>query len=296
MKRHIRSALLLLTAGLLAAPTLVQAQPTAHYVPGVEGIKGASLPPPGWYLRDYNVGYYATQVNDPAGNSAGPSNFKAYTYANVPRLIWITEQTFLGGYVGVDALLPLVYQNVRAGGYESDDFGIGDVFAEGTLSWHVQHFDFSLGAGFWAPTGNSSAPPTTDPGAGYWTPMLTAGATWYIDSEKTWSVSALNRYEFNTEQSDTGITPGQAYTLEWGIAKTFKKTIDLGVVGYYQQQTTGNEGGGSSALDRVASVGPEISVAFPKPMIFVSFRYLYEFMAKDRAQGQTFVLNLTKRF
>lgn len=31
-------------------------------------------------------------------------------------------------------------------------------------------------------------------------------------------------------------------------------------------------------------------------MLFVSLRYLYEFMAKDRAQGQTVVLNLTKRF
>ena len=126
--------------------------------------------------------------------------------------------------------------------------------------------------------------------------MLTAGVTWYIDQAKTWSVSALNRYEFNTEQRDTDITPGQAYTLEWGIGKSVTKTIDLGVVGYYQQQMTGGDVNGSSAHDRVASVGPEISVAFPQPMLFVSLRYLYEFMAKDRAQGQTFALTLTKRF
>ena len=126
--------------------------------------------------------------------------------------------------------------------------------------------------------------------------MLTAGATWYIDPEKTWSVSALNRYEFNTEQRDTDITPGQAYTLEWGIGKTVTKTMDVGVVGYYQQQVTGDSVNGSTAHDRVAAVGPEISVTFPKPMLFVSFRYLYEFMAEDRAQGQTFALTLTKRF
>ena len=54
--------------------------------------------------------------------------------------------------------------------------------------------------------------------------MLTAGVTWYIDQEKTWSVSALNRYEFNTEQRDTDVTPGQAYTLEWGIGKAVTKT------------------------------------------------------------------------
>ena len=296
MKQIIHSARLLSIAGLLlATPMWLQAQPTAHYVPGLEGIKGASLPPPGWYVRDYNLAYYATQVNDAAGNSAGPANFEALTYANAPRVIWITDTRLLGGFLGVDALLPLIYQNVRAGDRESN-FGIGDVFAEGTLSWHIQHFDFSFGAGFWAPTGDSAAPPSPPTGQGYWTPMLTAGATWYMDSEKTWSVSALNRYEFNTEQRDTDITPGQAYTLEWGISKTLKKTIDLGAVGYYQQQTTGGNVNGSPAHDRVAAVGPEISVAFPKPMIFVSFRYLYEFMAKSRAQGQTFTLNLTKRF
>jgi hypothetical protein len=51
-----------------------------------------------------------------------------------------------------------------------------------------------------------------------------------------------------------------------------------------------------AAHNRVAAVRPEINVTFPKPMLFVSFRYLYEFMAEDRVQGQTFVLNLTKRF
>ena len=73
--------------------------------------------------------------------------------------------------------------------------------------------------------------------------MQTAGATWYIDEEKTWAVSALNRYEFNTEQRDTHVTPGDAYTLEWGVSKTVAKVVDLGAVGYYQQQVTGNSDG-----------------------------------------------------
>jgi len=280
-----------------AFPSFLQAQPTAHYVPGVEGIKGASLPPPGWYVRDYNVAYTADRVDDGSGTSAGPPNFKAFTYANVPRVIYITDTKFLGGYVGVDALLPLVYQSVRAGSFDSSTFGIGDFFAEATLSWHVQQFDFSFGTGVWMPTGDSAAPPTTRTGLGYWTPMLTAGATWYIDQQKTWAVSALNRYEFNTEQRDTHVTPGQAYTLEWGVSKTLAKVIDVGAVGYYQQKVTGDSGPALFTMprDRVAAVGPEISVAFPKQALFVSFRYLYEFTAENRAQGHTFALTLTKR-
>ncbi|MBI5387871.1 MAG: transporter [Verrucomicrobia bacterium] len=300
MKIQLKSVLLL--GGLLALPSLLQAQPTAHYITGFEGIKGASLPPPGVYLRDYTIGYYASRLNTASGQDTKTPNFRAYTIANVPRVLWITETKFLGGFVGVDALLPLVYQNLQAGPgpAKSDTFGIGDFFAESTLSWHTKQFDFAVAAGLHMPTGDSPNQPyefMTRAGLGYWTPMLTAGATWYIDQEKTWAVSALNRYEFNTEQRNTQVTPGQAYTLEWGVSKTLNKTIDVGVVGYYQQKVTTDTGANAVKFrDRVAAVGPEVSVAFPKPMLFVSLRYDYEFMAESRAQGHTFALTLTKRF
>jgi len=298
MKTRIQ--FLLLAVSLAALPGVLQAQPSAEYVPGSEGIKGASLPPPGVYARDYNYFYWAGQLNNSSGNNASPPNFDVFTYANIPRVIWITDTKFLGGFVGVDALLPLVDQHVKAGGYDSTTFGIGDFFGEGTLSWHLKQFDFAVGSGVWAPTGDSPAQPPPTPstraGKGYWTFMQTAGATWYIDEEKTWAVSALNRYEFSTEQRDTHITPGQTYTLEWGVSKTLNKVIDVGPVGYYQQQVNPNSGASWSSRSRVAAVGPEVNVAFPKPMLFVSLRYNYEFMAENRAQGNAVTLTLTKRF
>ncbi len=291
----------LLLAGLLAAPALIQAQPTAHYVPGVEGIKAASLPPPGIYLRDYNVFYFADRLNDSHGNEIGAADPRAYIYANVPRVIWITEQQVLGGFIGVDGLLPLQYTELKAntpgGPFHDQTFGIGDFFGEVTWSKHLQHFDFSLAAGVWAPTGDFSASNPTRAGLGYWGEMLTAGVTWYPDAEKQWAISALNRYEFNQEQSDTDITPGQAYTLEWGLSRTFNKTLDVGVIGYYQQKVTEDSGPGStSSRDRVAGVGPEVSYFYPPATLGVTLRYAYEFMAEDRLQGHTFALILTKRF
>ncbi|MGA2788474.1 MAG: transporter [Verrucomicrobiota bacterium] len=299
MKTRIQ--FLVLAVSLAALPGILKAQPSAHYAPGVEGIKGASLPPPGVYFRDYNYFYWANSLNDSAGNKIGPADLYAFTYVNLPRLLWITDTKFLGGYVGVDGFLPIVSQQVDLMGSRGNDFGVGDLFVEGTLSWHLKQFDFAVGSGVDMPTGNSPTKygPSTEPGLGYWTFMQTAGATWYIDEEKTWAVSALNRFEFNTEQRDTEVTYGDAYTLEWGVSKTMAKFIDLGAVGYYQQQVTGNSvslpaplGG----LNRVAAVGPEISVAFPQQMFFVSLRYNYEFMAYSRAQGNDVALTLTKRF
>ena len=295
MKTRIQ--FVLLAVSLAALPGILQAQPSAQYVPGSEGIKGASLPPPGVYFRDYNYFYWAGQQNDPSGKNLLIPDFKAFTYANIPRVIWITDTKFLGGYVGVDALLPLVDQHVKVPGFDSTTFGIGDLFGEGTLSWHIKQFDFAVGSGVWAPTGDSGIPHTTTRvGAGFWTFMQTAGATWYVDEEKTWAVSALNRYEFNTEQRDTHVTPGDAYTLEWGVSKGVSKQVDLGMVGYYQQQVTANSDSPPGSRNRVAAVGPEVNVAFPKQMFFVSVRYNYEFMAENRAQGNAVTLTLTKRF
>jgi hypothetical protein len=292
----IKIQLLVLAASLMALPGVLQAQPSAHYVPGSEGIDCATLPPPGIYVRDYNYFYWADQFNTPSGNNAHVPNAEVFTYANIPRVIWITDTKILGGYLGVDALLPLVDQHVKAGGFDSTTFGIGDLFGEGTLSWHLKQFDFALGSGVWAPTGDSAPPPTTRIGAGFWTFMQTAGATWYIDEEKTWAVSALNRYEFSTEQRDTDLIPGQTYTLEWGVSKGLCKESNLGVVGYYQQQVDPNEGASWNSRSRVAAVGPEVNFMFPKQMFFVSLRYNYEFMAENRAQGNAITLTLTKRF
>jgi hypothetical protein len=283
----------LLAAAFAALPVLVSAQPSAHYVPGVEGIKGSSLPPPGVYAKDYNVFYFADRANDRSGNKVVDPD--VFIYANIPRLIWITDQKILGGYLGVDALIPLQYAD---NAFDKSRFGIGDLFAEATLSWHVDQADFAVGYGVWAPTGESSTTPgSTKAGAGFWTHMLTAGMTWYMDPDKKWALSALNRYEFNHEKEDTDVTPGQAYTVEWGLSYALAKTVDVGMVGYYQQQVTTDRGTGASDIkDKVVAIGPEITMVCPKLGLFTSIRYNYEVMAQDRAQGHTCCITLVKRF
>jgi hypothetical protein len=290
----------LLAAAFAALPVLVSAQPSAHYVPGVEGIKGSSLPPPGVYAKDYNVFYFADRVNDSHGKEIKPADPEAFIYANVPRVIWITDSKILGGYLGVDALLPLKYTSLEfeTGGprFDESTFGIGDLFAEATLSWHVDQADFAIGYGFWAPTGDFSETNPTHAGSGFWTHMFTAGMTWYMDPEKKWALSALSRYEINQEQEDTDITPGQAYTLEWGLSYALAKTVDVGVVGYYQQQVTTDCGTSDSTKDKVVAIGPEITMVCPKLGLFTSIRYNYEVLAEDRLQGHTCCLTLIKRF
>lgn len=283
----IRIALL---CGLMAGACFVQAQ--THYPNGAEGIKGSSLPPPGFYLRDYNYIYFASKFE------AGPPNFDLLAYVQVPRLIWITGQKVLGGYYGMDIIIPFTYQNLDFTGFHGSNFNVGDIFVEPiTLSWHLKQFDYSFGYGFWAPTGAFRTSKPVSPGKGFWGQMLTGGVTYYPDKAKTWSFSALNRYEFNQERKSTRITPGQYWTLEWALAKSLSKTVDFGVVGYHQLQTTSMNGlNAPTQKDHVNGIGPEITIAIPKLRLNTSFRYLREVGANLRPEGNTVTIIFTRRF
>ncbi|MEJ5238614.1 MAG: transporter [Limisphaera sp.] len=298
-----RLLLLVGTAGLLAvAVSRTHAQPSAHYPPGIEGIKAATLPPPGVYLRDYNLFYYADRLNDAGGDEIAAADPRAFIYANVPRLLWITDWKLLGGHVGVDALLPLTYTDLRintpGGRVDDSTFGVGDLFAEVTVSWHLPQADFAIGYGPWAPTGDSSATDPTAPGAGFWTHLFTAGMTWYMDPERRWALAALCRYEINHDKRDMDFRPGQVFTVDYGLSYAVTPAIDVGLAGYFQTQTTRNRGSDSrsAAKDKVAGIGPEVVLFCSRLGLFTSIRYHYEFLAEDRLQGHTGVITLTRRF
>lgn len=296
---------LLRLGGALALPALVLAQPapsfTGHYPIGVEGLKSGTLPPPGFYLRDYNLGYYSDRLNDANGDEID-ADFEAFAYANAIRPIWISEFKILGGSYGCDVLVPFIYKNIAAMGDRDETFNLGDIFIEPiTLSWHWQQADLGLGYGLWAPTGNPD-PGTLSGGTGQgtWTHMMTAGGTFYFDAQKSWSFSALGRYEISYESADYDITPGNVLSIEGGLGKQFSPTFEAGIWAYYQAQTTRDAGSdgvvASDALDSVIGVGPEVVFTIPKSALFISVRYAYEVMSEDRPQGHTGTITLTKRF
>jgi hypothetical protein len=288
-----------LALGAVALPVILQAQPSAHYVPGTEGFEAASLPPPGFYLRDYDVVYSANQLNDASGHEINGIGAKAFIFANVPRLIWITDTKVLGGNIGFDLVMPVKYTRVRvdAAGFDSSTWGVGDPLAEMTLSWHTAHFDSAVGYGVWMPSGTSATGLNTKAGSGFWTNMFTAGATWYIDANRTWTLSLLDRYEISGKQRDCDVTPGDTDTLEWGLGYAPSKTLNVGVSGYYQGQFTRSTGvGASHDRSNVVGVGPEVGGMIPAAKLGWSLRWIDEVEAKSRFKGETTVLAFTKIF
>lgn len=282
----------------LVLPVAAQLPVGSHYPTGAEGIKGSSLPPPGIYLRDYNFFYTATKVD------GAPVDVDIFAYVQAPRLIWMTKQKILGANYGMDIIVPFAYKNIYADAPigTAGQFNLADIQIEPVLlSWHLKQFDFAFGYAVWVPSGkfDASTPAKylSSPGLGFLTQMITLGGTWYADEQKTWAFSLLNRYEINTEQDDTHITPGNMFTVEWGFSKTVVPNIDVGVIGYYQQLVTKDSGTGASPhFSHVVAVGPEVNALWPKLGLFTSLRYAIEVDAANRPQGQTVVLTITKPF
>jgi len=275
---------------------------TGHYVNGVEGIKAATLPPPGFYYRLYNVFYNACDLTDPQGDES-PVDFDLSVYAMVNRFLWISDIKILGGDFGLDVIIPLIYTDVEIEplGVDDDQFGLGDIVVEPfVLSWHGPRHDTSFAVALYTPTGDYDKDEAASPGMDMWTVMFTLGGTYYLDADKTWSASILGRYEVHSEKDEIDVEPGDDFHFEWGIGKTLAKIWDVGLSGYCHWQVTDDSGSGvwwdKSDHDRVYAIGPEVMVFVSPIRSFLSLRSQWEFDAKDRPEGNCTSLTLTKIF
>lgn len=296
-----RFAILLAIILMLALPHVLLAGTNSHYTNGVEGIKGGSVPPPGFYYKMYNVYYSADELKGPDGNEQN-FGFDVDVAAVANRFIWVTDKKFLGADVFMDATIPLVYTDISitAAGVADDEFGLGDLCIEPIgLAWHGPRFDAAVSLAAYLPTGSYDPLQAASPGKGFYTGMATLGGTLYLDHAKTWSLSILSRYEIHSDQDDRDFTPGDDFHFEWGMGKAFAKTWEAGIAGYCQWQVTDDSGVDATTTgdhDQIYGAGPEISVFIPKFKMFLSLRSLFEFEAEDRSEGNTTVLTLTKIF
>ena len=270
------------SAAALALLVATGAHAEGHYVPGVEGMQGPSVPPPGVYYLGYLVNYDISSLRAPGSSDAIPGRNKGSVTALANRLVWVTNHKFLGADYGIETIIPVMRTSLDFA--NSKDSGVGDVYVGPlVLGWHGPQWDAVAAAGMWLDTASTSKP--ASPGKGFKSTMLTGGLTYYFDGAKTISGSALARYEFNSRK-DNGIRPGQQLTVEWGLGKSFG-TFSAGLVGYSQWQTTKDHGvGASNDKSSVHAVGAEVVYPIPSAGVFLKAAAYKEVSAKGGTNPQ----------
>lgn len=296
MKTPCRFAL---AATLSAASILAHAG--GHYVPGVEGIQAASVPPPGMYYLGYLVNYSIDELRAPGSSNTVPLNNTGTVSALANRLVYISSSELLGANYGVEAIVPVLRKslNFNAPGISESGSGVGDVYLGPlVLGWHGSNWDAVAAAGLWFDTASSDRP--SSPGNGYKSTMLTGGVTYYFDAAKTWTGSALARYEMNSAQSND-FKPGNQVSLEWGFGKSLG-AVQVGVVGYDQWQT-GDDTGPGATSDRGERHAIGVEVVYPlmkEAGVMLKAAYYDEYSAKGgsgaQPKGSTLRFTFVKAF
>lgn len=303
MKRKLQLSMICLLF-IITGATNLYGQETGHYVPGIMGIKAASLPPPGSYYIMHNVFYTANSTYDGNGDKAD-IGFDVNVFVNAHRFVHVWKDVFWGANYAVNVIVPLVYTDISIGafGVDANQFGVGDIIIDPiVLSWNKPKFDIAFGAGAVVPVTAYDPTKPAAPGKGFWTGLLTFGGTYYFDANRTWTASILSRYEIHSKKKDYAITAGNDFTFEYGIGKTIpgKSIWTYGVSGYAHWQVTEDKGEDvvwdPSVKDQVFAVGPEVDCFIPKIKLNIELRGLFEFGAVDRSQGTTLCLSLFKAF
>ena len=108
----------------------------------------------------------------------------------------------------------------------------------------------------------------------------------------------------NKEGAD--IRPGDNLTVSWGLSQILplnkKQSVlaDIGFDGHDLFQVSGDSGRNvtwdASVHDGVHGFGPSVAFIFPFWHASLSLRWMHEYNARDRFQGDIFTINLAKKF
>jgi hypothetical protein len=312
--------------GMLCSSGSVAAGELGHYMPGVAGVRDFVVPPePGFYYAQYNLYYAADTYNDRNGNEVdsvtiGPitldvdAEVDAFTIQ--PTFIWSTDKEIFGARYAVYAGIPIARNSFQASlstttrfgvGTDESNWGLGDIYLRPIwLGWNSKHFGTSIGYGFYAPTGKYDDGEADNTGLGFWTHEFQAGVTWHPWEHQGTAVMVTGTYEIHHKKDDVDITPGDRFSLDWGVSQFLPLNKDetllaeMGISGYSQWQVNSDSGSAVVAVlnveDEVHGIGGQIGLTSIPLNGSLVFRYLKEYDAEARFEGELFVLTIAKGF
>jgi hypothetical protein len=307
-------ALILLTG---ASPVMGQQKP--QWMPGQIGLNAGILPSPGFTYVNIDENYNAGSFNGPKGNAI-PATGTYNVWAIENLFYYVPNTKFLGGNLGFDIMFPtpatgslvadINIQNITNLGAAGGGAGLADLWVQPfTVGWHLKRWDLQVGDAFMIPTGRYSPGASNNVGSGYFGNHLQTGTTYYITKNKGTSANLFTDWEVHGQRQGTNgtyKTPGQAFTMEWGLGqvlplkKDLSRLLQVGVVGYDQWQVTANGGQipvGSTRFTLPASIIPEYSVhavggqltyILPAKNFSFFFKGYHEYSASSHTLGTTF--------
>lgn len=292
--------ILILCISLFLFPTSASAQlVTGHYGAGLFGLRSAGGFPTGWSYVNVTHFYYAGEYKDNDGKISTLSK-PVNVVANISAGVWGKNLDGINAKFNAAVVIPITNLALNPENLDLDPerIGIGDIYVIPVmLTWNFDKVLLNTRYGIWLPVGSYEAGSSSNRGKGFWSHNLGLGITYLFDNTKTWHISAMSSFEFNSKQKDTDITPGSALVIEWGIGKTFNKSFNMGIIGYNTRQVSKQKGTTTQTLNNYAvnAMGMEFSYRTDDKWAFITRWYL-EYLATNRPEGTTIRFIFLKNF
>lgn len=263
----------------------------------------------------------------------GPSTFlpakvsiDADTYAILPRLTYISSHRLLGAHVGVTAMLPVVKRKADFGlttgnpgvdpslvsvaaGMSGSETGIADLEVSPVMHWEIgDHQSVIFAPTIVMPLGDFKATQRVNTGFGdYYTFRPSVQYAFIGDG---WDLGGRAVMSFNTRNKDTGYYSGKIFNFDWQAMAFVSEDIRVGVQGYFVRQlqadTLDSDGTVRNAQARmqlageqgskasVNAIGPAVAWLMNGGEMLIEGKFIKEFGAKNRTEGQAFWLTISK--
>jgi len=310
MANLIRPGLSALVCMIVLSAVPMRAQQKGQYIPGEQGLNAGILPDPGFTYANMTLNYSADTLRNGAGGSI-PLTTSYDIWANMNILYYVPKAKFMHAKIALMAMPTFANGSLTLGSLNFPNLtanaggeGFADFWAQPiALGWSLKRADVYVGYGFVAPTGRYSPGASDNVGSGYWGNHIISGSTVYLTKNKGTTANLFTDWEIHghkTTGAGTSITPGQAFTIEWGLGQTlplkkdFSSLLQAGVVGYDQWQVTANGGmltplipASITPYYSVHSIGFQTNLVLPPKNLLFFFRFEDEYSALARPQGRT---------
>jgi hypothetical protein len=290
----------------------------SFWIPGFFGSLAAAPQQPGWAVASI---YYHTSVSA-SGNAAvsrevtiGQFNpalnvsVNAHVSANADLGILAPSYTFSTPVLGGQAtayLLGLYGSNdtalngtlsgtlgpipfTRSFAFEQSDSAFGDLIPIFTLRWNAGVNNYMTYLAGDIPVGKYDSRDLANLGLGHSAFDGGVGYT-YFDEKTGHEFSAVLGFTGNFQNSSTGYTSGIDSHLDWSASQFLTKQWQVGLVGYFYEQLTPDNGCAPQFCpfeSRVIGIGPQVGYIFPvgKMQGYVNLKGYGEFANNDRPDG-----------
>lgn len=287
---------------VLAVPFTASAGSTAAYPQGADIFFLGAVPPPGVYLKLYNVYQTGTKLKDNNGTAIPDTVFKeASAFTNTLRTIWITKAKVLGADYGMQLFVPWVHLSMdgfMAGNKRSETQIANLTFAPVILSWHFSQFlhaVFALDVTF--PVGQyGKAANDLNIQMPCWTIEPKFGVSYFLPALPQLGFGALLSYAYNFRNQQTDVRAGDDIHLQWGVDYGITQKLRVGIGGYYHTQIANdrNDKLGTDIADSKTSgigIGPGVWYQWEK-FIF-DFHATWDMQPKNNVEWTKYFLNIT---